>query len=254
MDHPGARVLARAEAVGWVRYVVQGGKTLHGAAAEDRNVRAVEGRMPVYIIPAKVPKDAVTGDGHRWAVRHYVRGGRLVSTLLGDRYLRSGPVRPFHEIQASEAARARGIPTPRIMAAAQYPAGLFYRADLVTEFIPDASDLVESLFDTRRKGVGGAVDRQDALRAAGELIREMARAGLGHRDLHAGNILLRWQGAAPRAHLVDLDRCEVEPHALPVSPDAMLRRLQRSLKKWEGWTGLRLTQKEWGTLDRAVLE
>jgi 3-deoxy-D-manno-octulosonic acid kinase len=252
VDHPGARVLARPEAAAWVRYILEGGKTLHGAAAEDRGALAWEGREPVYVIPAKVPPEARVQDPGRWAVRHYVRGGHLVSGLLGDQYLRSGRVRPFHETRASETARARGIPTPRVVAAALYTTRFFYRADLVTEFIPDASDLAEALFETRRKGVGGAVERQDALRTSGELIREMARSGIRHKDLHAGNILLRWEGAAPRPYLLDLDRCDVEPRATPVPPEFMLRRLQRSLGKWEGRTGLRLTEKEWETLEGAV--
>jgi len=161
-------------------------------------------------------------------------------------------VRPYHEVAASEAARERGIPTPRVVAAAMYPAGLFYRADLVTTFVANASDLVEALFDTRRKGVGGAAERLDSLRAAGELVRRMAAAGLRHRDIHARNILLEWLGAAPRPHLLDLDRCDVGPTGVPLSPNSMHQRLRRSLRKWEHRTGIHISDKEWDTLDQAV--
>jgi 3-deoxy-D-manno-octulosonic acid kinase len=172
--------------------------------------------------------------------------------LLGDRYLRIGPIRPFHEIRASKAARERGILTPKVLAAVAYLKGPFYRADLVTEFIPEASDLVEALFDTRRKGAGGAAERLDALRAAGALIRQLARVGLRHRDLHAGNILLRWKGAVPQAHLLDLDRCDIGPAGRPISPTTMHQRLRRSLRKWERRTGLRVSEREWETLDQAA--
>mgnify|MGYP001146765772 CR=1 FL=1 len=252
VDHPGAQVWSRPEAVAWVRYVLEGGDTLHQAASQDRAADSVEGREPVYVIPAKIPRGKDASEPGRWAVRHYVRGGRIFPLLLGDQYLRAGRIRPIHELEVSEAIRARKIPTPRVVAAALYPSRFFYRADLVTEFISDASDLVQALFDTERKGVGGAVERQDALRTSGELLRAMADAGVQHKDLHAGNILLRWVGSAPLAHILDLDRCEVssEPRAVSVKP--MLRRLQHSLRKWEGWTGLRLTEKEWATLEGAA--
>ena len=252
VDHPGASVWARPPAVPWVRYVLEGSDTLHRAAAGDRGAVALEGREPVYIIPAKVPRKGESPEPGRWAVRHYVRGGRVFPHLLGDRYLRVGRIRPIHELEVSELARARGIATPRVIAAALYPSRFSYRADLVTEFIPDAASLVEALFDTERKGVGGALERQDALRASGELIREMADAGIQHRDLHAGNVLLRWEGSAPEAHILDLDRCEVAANGRSLPSGPMLRRLQRSLRKWEGWTALRLTEKEWSTLEAAT--
>lgn len=250
VEHPGARVLARPETVAWVRYVLEGGQTLHGAASGDRGAVTLEGRHPVYTIPAKVPSSYPVEE-ERWAVRHYARGGRA-SKLLVDRYLRLGEVRPYQETAASEATRARGIPTPRVMAAALYPDGIFYRADLVTAFVSKSSDLVETLFDMKRKGAGGSAERLDALRAAGGLIRDMAAAGIRHRDMNARNVLLEWRGVAPRAHLLDLDRCVVAPTIGSVSTGAMHQRLLRSLRKWEKRTGFRITDKEWETLDQAV--
>ncbi len=252
VEHPGARVLARPEVVPWVRFVLESGQGLHAASAGDKAVLRLEGRDPVFVIPAKITKGEGAGSGDRWAIRHYARGGRFVPTLLGDRYIRSGRVRPYHEVVASEAARERGIPTPRVVAAAMYPAGIFYRADLVTTFVSNASDLVEALFDTSRKGAGGAAERLDALRAAGELVRRMAAAGLRHRDIHARNILLKWKGATPMPHLLDLDRCEVRPKGVPLSPTSMHQRLRRSLRKWEYRTGIHISDKEWDTLDQAV--
>jgi hypothetical protein len=250
VEHPGARVLARPESVAWVRFVLEGGQSLHQAAGGDRSAVTLEGRYPVYIIPAKVPSSYPV-DEERWAVRHYARGGRA-SKVLVDRYIRVGGVRPYQETEASEAARARGIPTPRVMAAALYPDGVFYRADLVTAFVPNSSDLVETLFDMKRMGAGGSADRLDALAAAGGLIRDMAAAGIRHRDMNARNVLLEWKGATPRAHLLDLDRCRVASTHRPISTAAMHQRLLRSLRKWEKHTGVRITDKEWETLDQAV--
>ena len=256
--HPGARVLARPEAVGWFRYVLESGKGIHLAASLDKDFLLMEGRDSVYVIPEKTSRgrealeETRRRPGTRWAVRHYTRGGRLVSHLLGDRYLRFGRIRPYHETAASEEARRRGIPTPRVVAACLYPSGLFYRGDLVTEFVPNASDLVMALFSTHKKGAGGAVERMDALQASGELIAQMAAAGIQHKDLHAGNILLKWEGAAPRPHLLDLDRCEVGKRGRSTSAKPMQQRLERSLRKWQSRTGIRITEKEWRILDRAV--
>lgn len=258
VDHPGARVLCLPLATPWVRYVLEGGQGLHAAASRERGARPLEGRDTVYVIPAKGRPAGSEASGsspttrEHWAVRHYVRGGRLAPFFLKDRYLSIGSARPFHEARASIESRARGIPTPQVVAAAMYPARWFYRADLVTEYIPGSANLVEALFDTRRKGAGGALERQDALQAAGGLIRRMAAAGVLHRDLHAGNILLQWEGAAPRPYLVDLDRCDVLPPGRRAAAATMLARLRRSLRKWEAWSGLRITEKEWSILASAA--
>lgn len=253
LDHPGVRTWARREATDWVRYVLEGGRTLHQAAEADPRAREMAGRGPVYVIPAKLPAEERHSSGGEWAVRHYVRGGRVVSRLLGDRYLKVGDRRPFQELRVNETARDRGVPTARVMAAALYPDRLFYRGDLVTEMVPGSSDLVEALFDPRRKGMGGAVERRDALRAAGQLIRKLSASGLSHQDLHAGNVLLRWSGAAPDPFLVDLDRCRVGEEGASGDARAMLRRLERSLRKWEKIAGLALSRAEWATLEETAL-
>jgi tRNA A-37 threonylcarbamoyl transferase component Bud32 len=138
------------------------------------------------------------------------------------------------------------------MAAAAYPSFLSYRADLVTELVPGAMDLVEALFGNVRKGAAGAGERQEALRAAGKLVSSLARAGIHHRDLHAGNILLQWHGSAPQPYLLDLDRCKVGLEGSQVPVDTMARRLRRSLAKWERRTSLLLSEREWSALDRAL--
>lgn len=253
VDHPGVRVLARTEVTPWVRYVLEGGTTLHEAAGSEREAVVLGGREPVFVIPAKTPLDRRSGAEEQWVVRKFARGGRILPKVLGDRYLGVGSPRPFYEARVSEAIRERGVPTPRVLAAAVYSDGIFYRGDLVTEFVPAASDLVEALFDNRRKGAGGAGERLDALFAAGSLVRALAGVGLRHRDLHAGNILLQWEGAAPRALILDLDLSRLLPQGARASAPAMLQRLKRSLRKWEGRTGLRLSEREWATLEKSAL-
>lgn len=232
VERAGARVFTRPEARSWVEEALEAHGSLHRAAARSRDALRRQGRGPVFAIPAR-PDEVQSALGEtpgRWAVRHYRRGG-AVARLLGDRYLRVGAPRPFRELRASEAVRRRRIPTPRVVAAAVYPAGLFYRGDLVSRFIPNAVELADILFDPDRRGLSGTVDRREALAEAGALIRAMARAGVHHPDLNARNVLLEWSGGAPHAHLVDLDRCRVDQGPSPEAAKAMHARLVRSIRK-----------------------
>ena len=81
----------------------------------------------------------------------------------------------------------------------------------------------------------------------------MARTGLRHGDLHAGNVLLQWEGTVPRALILDLDQAQVLPRRKSTSVGPMLRRLEHSLRKWEARTGLRLSDREWSSLEGAAM-
>lgn len=254
LRHDGARLLVRPEARSWAESAVSGHGTLHRAAARESGGRSVEGRDPVYLVEARPDEvEAVLdADPGRWAVRHYRRGG-AVAPLLGDRYLRVGEPRPFLELRASEVARSRRIPTPRVIAAAVYPAGPFYRGDLVTKYVENAVQLARVLFDPDRRGLAATVDRRQALAETGALIRRMAAAGLHHPDLNARNVLLQWKGQAPDAWVVDLDRCRFEPDPVEGAADAMEARLVRSIRKLEKKSDLpAVPEGDLRTLSRAV--
>src|SRR5690606_34777374 len=184
----------------------------------------------------------------RWAVRHYLRGG-AVASWLGDRYLAAGPPRPLWELRASVAARIRGVRTPAVVAGAVYRSGALYRADLVTELVPDAVDLAGALFARRSPagkgrciggvaaespgaaGAGAEGDRSAALHAAGLLLGHAARSGILHVDLNAKNVLVRATEGGQEAWLIDLDRCRVRAGGGDADAAVMLRRLERSLTK-----------------------
>jgi 3-deoxy-D-manno-octulosonic acid kinase len=200
----------------------------------------MSGRGPVYAVPTP---------GGIWVVRHFMRGGSVAS-LLGDRYLHRGKPRPFREAAASQIVRGRGIATPKVIAAAVYRSGAFYRGDLVTELVPDSEELCEVLFDPERRGLAGTRDRKEALQETGSLIARMARAGVRHPDLNAKNVLIQWSGGSPTAHVLDLDRTRVGPGPAPVTP--MVQRLLRSLRKLERRSGLKLPEAEEGLLVAAA--
>jgi len=81
IEHPGARELARPEAVPWVRVVLESGRGLHLASADDRAALRLEGRNPVWVVPAKISSEGDSRTRTQWAVRHYARGG---SSSLGS--------------------------------------------------------------------------------------------------------------------------------------------------------------------------
>ena len=208
--------------------------TLFDYAAAAPDAVPLAGRGVAYHIAA--PGEA---QGERWVVRHYRRGG-MVARFLSDRYLDSGARRPLRELGASARARARGVATPEVVAAAAYPVGGWYRADIVTRWLPDSRDLADRLFAD-----GDVERRREAMRLAGALVRSAHEAGVVHNDLNLKNILIAGRGAGERAWLLDLDRAVVmRDAAARFERDLMLRRFARSLRKLERANRRRLVDGE----------
>lgn len=198
-----------------VRNFLNGYSTLFDAAGHSAARRTVAGRGPAFAV--------ATAEG-QWLVRHYRRGGAL-ARILGDRYPRMGEPRAFRELDVSLAARASGIATPEVVAAAAYPAGIFRRCDIAVVFMRESIDLAGLLFEH------GDRDIDDAAAKAAALIRTICERGLLHPDLNLKNILI----APDAGYVVDLDRCRMaEPSR--ENADRMRRRLLRSLEKWQART------------------
>jgi 3-deoxy-D-manno-octulosonic acid kinase len=217
-----ARIVAPREHLEFVLAAISEAGTLHRFASHVPDVVSLRGRGATHRI------DTPTGP---WVVRHYRRGG-AAARWLGDRYARIGVPRPVSELRASAAARARGIDTPRVTAAVTYDAGPFYRADLATEFVPDAADLDAVTFSAS----GQTVDtRRAAWAAAGRMVKRAAAAGVQHADLNLKNVLIAGLPGVACAWLIDLDRCRVGDESVPstYAMRTMAARLRRSLAKLE---------------------
>tara|TARA_R110002095_G_scaffold201059_1_gene181636 strand:+ start:948 stop:1655 length:708 start_codon:yes stop_codon:yes gene_type:complete len=151
--------------------------------------------------------------------RHYKRGG-LVAKLSEDRYLWAGltQTRAYREFALTETLRQRGLPVPRPLAAQVIRDGLSYRADLITERLPEVKSMADRLnFDLRDfpwHDVGKTIARFHAI-------------GLDHVDLNVRNILLNGNS---RIYLIDFDRCRLRKPAAEWQ-QGNLDRLLRSLKK-----------------------
>lgn len=240
VDAGGSVGFALEAAADWLRSVLANGSTLYQWASAHPQAFEMKGRGPVFAVPAPVPGP---DSRERWAVRHYRRGGWM-ARLLEDRYLAAGATRPELEARAVAAVRARGIPTPAVIAGATYVAGAFYRSDLVTELIPAAADLAEILFSP----YDGPTPRLEALRASGRLIRRLELAGVHHPDLNAKNIVIVRSQGKVEAHMVDLDRCRVRVLGVAAPAFPMRRRLARSLSKLERLTRQPLAGADWDAL------
>ncbi|AGA34336.1 3-deoxy-D-manno-octulosonic acid kinase [Thioalkalivibrio nitratireducens DSM 14787] len=176
--------------------------------------RGAAGRGQVLFFDPPIP-----GNDGQWVLRHYLRGGS-VARVLGDRYLWTGlrRSRPWREFLLTAEMRDLGLPVPRPVAARIVRAGPYYRADLVTQRIPDARPLDSRL---RTEAVSALTWHR-----VGVCIRQFHDAGYCHADLNSRNILLDVCG---RVWLLDWDRGR--QRAAGAWREGNLARLRRDLEK-----------------------
>ena len=221
-----AQILVRTEAVSWCRQAVLAYGSLY-RAARDSACRTLHGRGPLPVLTNP------EGVGPPWVVRRYYRGGLM--RAFGDRFLRAGRPRSFVELENNARIEELGFATPRVVAAAVYLNGLVYRADLVTEFVPDARTLADVLFGSNDPSGGRTPEdaRREALACAANLITRLSKAGVRHGDLNAENVLIAREGQHVHAILLDLDACRVAGPCSNVDAGGLRRRLLRSIRKLE---------------------
>jgi 3-deoxy-D-manno-octulosonic acid kinase len=182
------------------------------------------------VVASHAGRGAVTVFEHqdrRFVLRHYRRGG-LPALVTRDRYLWLGEsrTRAVVEMQLTLRLHAAQLPVPLPVAARYELQGRFYRADIITEHLPDTQTLAERL-------AVGDVGLQ-TWAAIGRCIRRFHDFGLCHADLNAHNILLRGDD---EVLLVDFDRCSRRSSGM--WRDANLARLRRSLDALEDGRGER---------------
>jgi 3-deoxy-D-manno-octulosonic acid kinase len=158
--------------------------------------------------------------GKQYALRHYRRGGKAAA-LLGDRYLWTGleNSRAWREWMLLAKLAELRLPAPRPFAARVIRCGVFYRADLITERIANASSLFARLTSGRLPDI--------LWREIGRVIANFHALGVWHADLNAHNVLLSRDDAVS---LVDFDRARIQRNSAGAR-EANLARLLRSLRK-----------------------
>ncbi len=217
-------LVARPGAMRWAREALGQHRSLHAAGLSSATL-TLNGRGPIPVLfnPA--------GEGPPWAIRRYRRGGSM--RFMDDRFVRLGRPRSLRELESSVRVRELGIATPQVVAAAVYWAGLFYRADLVTEYVPEARELADVLLGTSDSSIlpAAADVRTQALSCTSQLVARMVERGVRHPDLNARNILLTRKSQGMEAILLDLDRCAIGAWPATDAGSRLRRRLARSIVK-----------------------
>ncbi|QUM74920.1 3-deoxy-D-manno-octulosonic acid kinase [Moritella sp. 24] len=155
-----------------------------------------------------------------FVLRHYHRGG-LIGKLIKDAYFYTGleSTRAYQEFVVTQKLIDKGLPAPKPIAGQVIKKGLFYQADLITQKIEGANDLVAVLKDRALAN--------DDYKQIGAMIRRFHDVELWHADLNTHNIILDGDG---KWWLIDFDRCKFKS-AADSWKKANLARLQRSFVK-----------------------
>lgn len=156
-----------------------------------------------------------------WALRHYLRGG-LIAKFLTDHYfgIRLKNTRAWCEWHLLNDMVEMGLPVPVPVAASVIKKGLFYQADLVTEYIESSETLADILQND---------DLSPSLwLEIGKCIRQFHDHCVFHSDLNAKNILL---DQSNKIYLIDFDQCGFREGEAWKAEN--LSRLKRSLEKFK---------------------
>ncbi len=168
--------------------------------------------------------------GVRLVLKRMRRGG-LAAAVWRDRF--ASAARLLRNLSVPVEAARRGVATaaPAALLVEEGPPGL-YRAWLATLEIPGAKDLLSRL------SCSPPPDEKE-IAAVIRAVRHLHDAGVEHRDLNLGNLLLGPGGdGEPEAWVVDLDRAKLHPGPLPARKRrAALRRMERSYLKRFGEAG-----------------
>ena len=131
------------------------------------------------------------------ALRHYRRGG-LFGKLVKDQYWFSGweQTRSAQELNLLQILIDAGVNVPRPIAARAVKTGLTYQADLLSERIPNARDLVSILQEKPLSEV--------MYQKIGQEIAKMHKVNVNHTDLNIHNIVIDGQD---KVWIIDFDKC-----------------------------------------------
>ncbi|SIO93732.1 3-deoxy-D-manno-octulosonic acid kinase [Vibrio spartinae] len=181
-------------------------------------------------------------DNIQGALRHYRRGG-LFGRLVRDHYLfyQWDKTRSYQEFQMLNHLRNAGVNVPRPIAARAVKKHVCYQADLITEKIPNARDLVTLLQENAlHDGMYVKIGRE---------IRKMHYAQVNHTDLNIHNILI---DDRERVWIIDFDKCVICVGQGWQSDN--IQRLSRSFKKEQLKHNIFFSEHSWQALMSGYLQ
>jgi len=171
-------------------------------------------------------------------LKHYYRGG-IVAKFNKDTYLWTGlaNTRVFKEWRLLEKMKVINLPVPTPIAAKVERHIYYYRADLITQRIPDATSLGDLLVTREIE--------KSMWESIGKLIKLFHKHGLYHADLNANNILVTDE---QQLYLIDFDKSYFRMKS-EVWMQKMLTRLKRSFVKLKNEKQeLNFSDKNWTSL------
>lgn len=188
---------------------------------------------------------SATGRGTTWfvqlqqtqaALRHYRRGG-LFGKLVADSYWFTSweKTRSYQEFMLLNKLRAAGVNVPRPIAARVQKHGLIYKADLLSEKIANARDLVSILQESPISA--------ELYQKIGREIRKMHDAQVNHTDLNIHNILIDDQ---ENVWIIDFDKCYLDVNRACQASN--LERLKRSFIKEVAKRAVKWSELDWQLL------
>jgi len=171
-----------------------------------------------------------------WVLRQYYRGGLFGRFVKQSYFFKNEErVRSFAEARLLQRLYSQGLPVPKPIAAMYQRSGLFYRAALLTKYVPNTKTLSQFLNQT---DVAAIVPWQ----RIAEAVYKLNQAGLIHADLNAHNILLQ---ADNTVTVIDLDKSGFYPELdLTSQHREVLARLRRSINK-VSTRSLQQQEKDW---------
>jgi len=170
------------------------------------------------------------------ALRHYRRGG-LFGKIVSDHYIFTGwkKTRSVAEFYLLQRLNEAGVNVPKPIAARVQKRHFCYQADLFSEKIPEAQDLVSLL---QQRPLTAC-----EYNAIAQQVKKMHQAQVNHTDLNIHNILLDKQG---KVWLIDFDKCCQQS-----GDDWKKSNLQRLLRSFN--KELNKRQIKWSTSDWSLL-
>lgn len=167
------------------------------------------------------------------ALRHYRRGG-LFGKIIKDHYIFTGweKTRSYQEFQLLNTLIEAGVSVPKPIAARTIKRTFCYQADLLSQKIPNARDLVSILQEQSLS--------QEIYQKIGNEIRKMHATQVNHTDLNIHNILI---DDNDKVWIIDFDKCYQQKGN--DWKQSNWDRLQRSFIKEVNKKNIYWTNKEW---------
>ncbi|WP_426359039.1 3-deoxy-D-manno-octulosonic acid kinase [Pseudocolwellia sp. HL-MZ19] len=177
-------------------------------------------------------------DNKQWVLKHYYRGG-LIGKFNKDSYLFSSNdnTRATKEFELLNQLRALDLPAPKPIACRVIKSGLFYKADILTERVCNAQDLISLLI---KQSVNA-----DLWHNIGKTIKAFHDHDVYHHDLNIHNILIDDQN---KVWLIDFDQGEIKTGSSNWKEENMSRLLRSFNKEKNKLEALHWQANEWDLL------